>query len=182
MGVAAEREKRFLRAVAGRRQAVGAEPDPGEERDQRDAVRVSFDSGSSGAPNTVWRRPWNRLNLRGSVPGGGRTPSFPSPPACRRACAASMPRRRLERVVLAPAVLGKRAAEHLPRGRVAGIARHRLAQGCKPRAAASPALRYSQPSEKRKQRAVARRADQLLAACRSGRRPFRLRWCCHGRF
>ena len=34
----AEREVRLLRAVAGRREAVGAEPDPGEERDQRDLV------------------------------------------------------------------------------------------------------------------------------------------------
>ena len=35
----AERAERFVRAVGGGRQTVGAEPDPGQQRDERELVK-----------------------------------------------------------------------------------------------------------------------------------------------
>ena len=113
LGVLAERPERLLRAVAGRGDAVGAQPHPGEKRDQRDVVpgllveRVER-LATQGPASVVEERHSGRGGERSaeSTPGpagrrvasrvAARTPSSPSPPACRL-CA---PRRRCLRGTL----------------------------------------------------------------------------------
>ena len=53
--VFAERLERFLRSVGARRETVGAEPDPRQDRDERDLVERAGLAGSFGAPRSTRR-------------------------------------------------------------------------------------------------------------------------------
>src|SRR5581483_10550806 len=88
VGVAAERPERLLRAVAGGRDAVRAQPDPGEERDERDVVPGPGVEGIERlaeelAPEGGERHVSGRARLRAAFRSGARTPSSPWRPACR---------------------------------------------------------------------------------------------------